>query len=189
MPCDGVLYLATTGMQHCSRNDASCTPPLTTAATHPHARIALARRSPKQQTPFASMLDHTATIPAGMASRAESFVLYPPSNWIVDSGAFNWLIVGTDAHAKNYALFIGVQSRARLAPLYDVASILPYTQIDIKKTKLSIKLDGEYRFSNIQAATGARWPRTSDSIRIRLSSARTNMLANCRITSQTLNAK
>jgi serine/threonine-protein kinase HipA len=135
------------------------------------------------------MLDHTATIPAGMASRAESFVLYPPSNWIGDSGAFNWLIVGTDAHAKNYALFIGVQSRARLAPLYDVASILPYTQIDIKKTKLSIKLDGEYRFSNIQAATGTRWPRTSDSIRIRLSSARTNMLANCRITSQTLNAK
>jgi Na+/H+-dicarboxylate symporter len=46
-------------MPHCSRNDASRTPPSTTAATHPRARIALASRSPKQQTPFASMLDHT----------------------------------------------------------------------------------------------------------------------------------
>jgi serine/threonine-protein kinase HipA len=49
----------------------------------------------------------------------------------IDSVAFNWLIVGTDAHAKNYALLIGAQGRARLAPLYDVASILPHTQIDI----------------------------------------------------------
>jgi serine/threonine-protein kinase HipA len=68
----------------------------------------------------------------------------------IDSVAFNWLIMGTDAHAKNYAVLIGANGRVRLAPLYDVASILPYTQIDMKRAKLSMKLGGEYRFSNIQ---------------------------------------
>ena len=81
----------------------------------------------------------------------------------IDSVAFNWLIVGTDAHAKNYALLIGAQGRARLAPLYDMASILPYTQIDIKKTKLSMKLGGEYRFRNIQAH---HWRKMAQDIRL-----------------------
>ena len=35
----------------------------------------------------------------------------------VDAPAFNWLIAGTDAHAKNYSLLIGAVGRARLAPL------------------------------------------------------------------------
>src|SRR5216683_2884559 len=35
----------------------------------------------------------------------------------VDALAFNWLIAGTDAHAKNYSLLIGAEGRARLAPL------------------------------------------------------------------------
>ena len=30
--------------------------------------------------------------------------------------AFNWLVAGTDAHAKNYALLLGAESRIRLAP-------------------------------------------------------------------------
>jgi hypothetical protein len=127
------------------------------------ARIALTSRSPKQQTPFASTLDHTATKPAGMASIAESLALSPPSNWMGDSVAVNRLIVGTDAHAKNYALLIGAQGRPGLAPLYDVASILPYTQTDIKKTKLSMKLDGEYCFSSIQ---GSRWLKMAQDIRL-----------------------
>lgn len=67
----------------------------------------------------------------------------------LDSIAFNWLIAGTDAHAKNYALLIGAEGRVRLAPLYDVASVLPYPAIDIEKTKLSMKLGGEYRLRNI----------------------------------------
>jgi serine/threonine-protein kinase HipA len=68
----------------------------------------------------------------------------------LDSVAYNWLIVGTDAHAKNYALLIGAEGRVRLAPLYDVASVFPYPQIDIHRVKLSMKLGGEYRFRNIQ---------------------------------------
>jgi serine/threonine-protein kinase HipA len=39
--------------------------------------------------------------------------------------AFNFLILGTDAHAKNYSLLLGT-GQVRLAPLYDVASFLPY---------------------------------------------------------------
>lgn len=43
----------------------------------------------------------------------------------VDAVAFNWLVLGTDAHARNYALLHhGRQSR--LAPLYDLNSFLPF---------------------------------------------------------------
>jgi serine/threonine protein kinase HipA of HipAB toxin-antitoxin module len=38
---------------------------------------------------------------------------------------FNWLIVGPDAHAMNYSLLIA-DNVVRLAPLYDIASALPY---------------------------------------------------------------
>jgi serine/threonine-protein kinase HipA len=68
----------------------------------------------------------------------------------LDSVVFNWLIAGTDAHAKNYALLIGAGG-VRLAPLYDVASILPYPDIDIEKAKASMKIGGEYRLRNIRA--------------------------------------
>jgi serine/threonine-protein kinase HipA len=66
----------------------------------------------------------------------------------LDSVVYNWLIAGTDAHAKNYALLIGAGGRIRLAPLYDVASVLPYP--DIEKAKVSMKIGGEYRLRNIR---------------------------------------
>ena len=43
----------------------------------------------------------------------------------VDALALNWLLGGTDAHAKNYSLLIGAYD-IRLSPLYDVNSVLPY---------------------------------------------------------------
>lgn len=61
---------------------------------------------------------------------------------------FNWLIAGADAHAKNYSLLLAA-GRVRLAPLYDVASILPYDQFDIRKVKLAMKVGGEYKLSQI----------------------------------------
>ena len=61
----------------------------------------------------------------------------------------NWLIAGTDAHAKNYSLLLGSGPVIRLAPLYDVASILPYDEIDMQKIKLAMKVGGEYRLSQI----------------------------------------
>lgn len=68
----------------------------------------------------------------------------------LDSVVYNWLIAGTDAHAKNYALLIGAGGRIRLAPLYDVASVLPAPDINIEKAKVSMKIGGEYRLRNIQ---------------------------------------
>ena len=41
-----------------------------------------------------------------------------------DALAFNWLICNTDAHSKNYSILLG-PSAARLAPLYDVWSVMP----------------------------------------------------------------
>jgi serine/threonine-protein kinase HipA len=61
---------------------------------------------------------------------------------------FNWLIAGTDAHAKNYSLLLS-GLHVRLAPLYDVASILPYDKIDLRKIKLAMKVGGEYKLSLI----------------------------------------
>ncbi len=57
---------------------------------------------------------------------------------------FNWLIAGTDAHAKNYSLLLN-GSDVRLAPLYDIASILPYEELDLRKAKLAMKIGGEYK--------------------------------------------
>jgi serine/threonine-protein kinase HipA len=66
----------------------------------------------------------------------------------VDAIAFNWLIAGTDAHAKNYSLLLGSGPHVRLAPLYDVASILPY-EFDMQKLRLAMKVGGEYKLGLI----------------------------------------
>jgi serine/threonine-protein kinase HipA len=62
---------------------------------------------------------------------------------------FNWLIAGTDAHAKNYSLLIGAGPRIRLAPLYDLASILPYDEFDMRRAKLAMKVGGEYVLNHV----------------------------------------
>jgi serine/threonine-protein kinase HipA len=67
----------------------------------------------------------------------------------VDAIAFNWLIAGTDAHAKNYSLLLGKGAGVRLAPIYDLASMLPYRTVDLRRVKLSMKIGGEYRLRNI----------------------------------------
>jgi len=64
---------------------------------------------------------------------------------------FNWLIAGTDAHAKNYSLLIGEGGRVRLAPLYDLASALPYEKLNQVKLKSAMKIGGEYVLRNISA--------------------------------------
>lgn len=61
---------------------------------------------------------------------------------------FNWLVAGTDAHAKNYSLLLS-NRRVRLAPLYDIASILPYDDIDLKKAKFAMKIGGDYKLTQI----------------------------------------
>jgi serine/threonine-protein kinase HipA len=66
----------------------------------------------------------------------------------VSAVGLNWLIAGTDAHAKNFSLLLS-GPHVRLAPLYDVASILPYDEFDLRKIKLAMKIGGEYKLSHI----------------------------------------
>jgi serine/threonine-protein kinase HipA len=67
----------------------------------------------------------------------------------VSALVFNWLIGGTDAHAKNYSILLGYSGYARLAPLYDIASIYAYPNIDPTKAKLAMKIGREYEIRKI----------------------------------------
>jgi hypothetical protein len=67
---------------------------------------------------------------------------------------FNWLIAGTDAHAKNHSLLLSGPD-VRLAPLYDIASILPYDEVD---TTLRCSRNSSYS----RAARGLYSRRSSD---------------------------
>lgn len=64
---------------------------------------------------------------------------------------FNWIIAGTDAHAKNYSLLIAHGGYVRLAPLYDIASVLPYPDIDMRRAKMSMKIGSKYLMDDIAA--------------------------------------
>jgi serine/threonine-protein kinase HipA len=61
----------------------------------------------------------------------------------LDALAWNWLIAGTDAHAKNYSLLLAA-GQVRLAPLYDVASALPYGSHE-KKLRFAMKIGRDYQ--------------------------------------------
>ena len=71
----------------------------------------------------------------------------------VDALALNWLIAGTDAHAKNYSLLLTAR-QIRLAPLYDVASSLPYDDMYLPRLRLAMRIGTEYR---VAAITGRHW--------------------------------
>lgn len=85
-------------------------------------------------------------------------------NTFIDAIAFNWLIAGTDAHAKNYSVLIGAGGRARLAPLYDIASILPYDEFDPMKLRLAMKLGGKYRLRDINTR---QWEKQAEEVRLK----------------------
>jgi len=63
----------------------------------------------------------------------------------VDALIFNWIIAGTDAHAKNYSLLL-LGSAVRLAPLYDVTSILPFE--NERHMRLAMKVGDDYALYN-----------------------------------------
>lgn len=63
---------------------------------------------------------------------------------------FNWLIGGTDAHAKNYSFLIGAGDEVRLAPLYDLSSQLPYP--DLIAQRLAMKIGDHYDFTLVTPA-------------------------------------
>jgi serine/threonine-protein kinase HipA len=63
---------------------------------------------------------------------------------------FNWLIGGTDAHAKNYSLLIGAGDEIRLAPLYDLSSQLPYP--DLIDQRAAMKIGDHHDFRRVGIA-------------------------------------
>jgi serine/threonine-protein kinase HipA len=59
-----------------------------------------------------------------------------------DALIWNWIVVGTDGHAKNYSVLLAGE-QVRLAPLYDIASALPYG-VHERKLRLAMKIGGTY---------------------------------------------
>lgn len=64
----------------------------------------------------------------------------------------NFLIGGTDAHAKNYAILEPVGEAPRLAPFYDIASIFAYDARGDRKgeRKMAMSIGGEYHYERIE---------------------------------------
>ena len=69
----------------------------------------------------------------------------------VEALALHWILGATDAHAKNYSLLHAGRGSIRLAPLYDVASALPYPHLAQRKLKLAMSIGGEYGMHAIRA--------------------------------------
>lgn len=68
-----------------------------------------------------------------------------------EAAMFNWAALGTDAHAKNYSLLHSATDGPRLAPLYDIASALPYPHIHTRSAKLAMSFGRHYRQHEIEA--------------------------------------
>lgn len=65
--------------------------------------------------------------------------------------ALNFVILGADAHAKNFSVIIVPGQRrpqVRLAPLYDVNSYLPYTD-GARRPRMSMSVGGKYGFDEV----------------------------------------
>lgn len=75
----------------------------------------------------------------------------------LQANIFNWLIGGTDAHAKNYSLLITAGDQVRLAPLYDLSSQLRYP--DQVSQRVAMKVGEHYEIARIDAADWRRLAR------------------------------
>ncbi|MDC7250357.1 MAG: HipA domain-containing protein [Sphaerochaetaceae bacterium] len=85
----------------------------------------------------------------------------------------NWLISATDAHAKNYSIFIGKNDSFKLTPFYDIMSFSPYlgkgkNKVHESKIKLAMAVKGtsnknKYKIEQIQKY---HWDITSKDLNI-----------------------
>ncbi|HET6235640.1 MAG TPA: type II toxin-antitoxin system HipA family toxin [Acetobacteraceae bacterium] len=76
--------------------------------------------------------------------------------------AMNFIILGTDAHAKNFSVLIAPgrsRPQIRLAPLYDVNSYLPYTD-GTRRIRMSMSVGGKYEYDEVAPR---HWERESRS--------------------------
>lgn len=68
----------------------------------------------------------------------------------LQANMLNWLIGGTDAHAKNYSLLVSAGDEIRLAPLYDISSQLPYPGLVAQR--VSMKIGDHYGIARVSIA-------------------------------------
>lgn len=76
----------------------------------------------------------------------------------LQANMFNWLIGGTDGHAKNYSFLIDAGDAVRLAPLYDLSSQLPYPELIAQR--VAMKIGDKY---DIDRVTPADWRKVASS--------------------------
>ncbi len=63
---------------------------------------------------------------------------------------FNYLTASSDAHAKNYSLLHLASGECELAPLYDVASMLPYDRRSRRPLRMAMSIGGENRMGRVE---------------------------------------
>ncbi|MDP9094575.1 MAG: type II toxin-antitoxin system HipA family toxin [Actinomycetota bacterium] len=77
--------------------------------------------------------------------------------------AFNWVIYGPDAHAKNYSLLMSGPN-VRLAPLYDISSVAPYPdRYDLRHMAMAMSINTKFQNSLI---TGEDWRQLARTLNI-----------------------
>jgi len=74
---------------------------------------------------------------------------------------FNYLIAGTDAHARNYSISYAPGGAFRLSPLYDVISDLPYHRPS-RRSALAMTIGGKRIIAHIMPR---HWTRQAASVR------------------------
>ncbi len=75
---------------------------------------------------------------------------------------FNYLIAGTDAHARNYSISYAPGGAFRLSPLYDVISDLPHMRGRRRPSMLAMTVGGE---RNLRQISHRHWARQALSVR------------------------
>jgi serine/threonine-protein kinase HipA len=83
-------------------------------------------------------------------------------NRFMRAQAFNYIIAGTDAHARNYSIVYAPGGAFRLAPLYDVISDLPYTRGTGGRSALAMTIGGKRGIGQILPR---HWEKQAKSVR------------------------
>jgi serine/threonine-protein kinase HipA len=78
----------------------------------------------------------------------------------MEATALNFVIAGIDAHAKNFSIIFG-PDQARLAPLYDIASYLPYVEGRWEDERMPMKVDKSYLYAKVYPRHWERMAKTS----------------------------
>lgn len=65
---------------------------------------------------------------------------------------FNYLLGAPDAHAKNYSLMLDGYGDGSLAPLYDIASVLPYVR-PRERMRTAMSIGGENRIGHLKRSS------------------------------------